>query len=163
LWAVDDGYSGKLDAATGLYTVESHPRVFLLAQQRADGAIHIFAEDYAVKMLSDRQIANVLALGYPFPDFAVVDSAAAELRGRLLDADIANYGGTHTVEEGIKELRRWLAPDANGYRRLLVHPDCRHLRAEMASYRRDANGKIVKAFDHGPDALRMLAWKLRYE
>jgi hypothetical protein len=92
-----------------------------------------------------------------------VDSSAAELRGRLRDADIANYGGTHEVEEGIKELRRRLAPDINGRRGLLVHPRCRHLRAEMASYRRDDRGKPVKAFDHGCDSARMLVWKLRYE
>lgn len=163
VWAVDDGYSGKLDAATQLYTAESHPRVFLLAQQRADGTICIVAEHYAVKELSERQIADVLALGYPLPDYAVVDSSAAELRGRLHDADIPTFGGTHTVEEGIKETRRRLAPDANGKRLLLVHPRCRHLRAELASYRRDDNGKPIKQFDHGPDCLRMLAWKLRYE
>ena len=84
-------------------------------------------------------------------------------RGRLRDADVANYGGTHDVEEGIKEFRRRLAKDANGRRGFLVHPRCRHFRAEMASYRRDDKGKPVKQFDHGPDEARMLCWKLRYE
>lgn len=163
VWAVDDGYSGKLDAATQLYTAESHPRVFLLAQQRADGTICIFAEHYRVQELSERQIRDVRALGFPEPDYAVVDSSAAELRGRLAEADIPTFGGTHTVEEGIKELRRRIAPDVNGKRLLLVSPNCRHLRAEMASYRRDDNGRPVKQFDHGPDAARMLVWKLRYE
>lgn len=163
LWSVDDGYSGKLDAATQLYTAESHPRVFLLAQQRHDGTVCVFAEHYAVKTLSEQQIADVLALGYPLPDYAVVDSSAAELRGRLNDADVPSFGGTHTVEEGIKELRRRLAPDSNGKRLLLVHPRCRQLRAEMVSYRRDDSGRPIKQFDHGPDCLRMLAWKLRYE
>jgi hypothetical protein len=163
LWSVDDGYSGKQDPATGYYTAASHPRVFLLAQQRHDGTLCIFEEHYAVQALSEQQIAAVLALSYPLPDYAVVDSSAAELRGRLRDADIANYGGTHEVEEGIKELRRRLAPDANGRRALLVHPRCRQLRAEMASYRRDDRGKPVKQFDHGPDAARMLCWKVRYE
>jgi hypothetical protein len=163
LWSVDDGYSGARDASTGYYTAASHPRVFLLAQLRHDGTIAVFEEHYAVQTLSEAQIADVRALPYPVPDYAVVDSSAAELRGRLRDADIANYGGTHEVEEGIKELRRRLAPDINGRRGLLVHPRCRHLRAEMASYRRDDRGKPVKAFDHGPDAARMLCWKLRYE
>ena len=86
-----------------------------------------------------------------------------EIVERLRDADIANYGGTHDVEEGIKELRRRLAPDLNGRRGLLVHPRCRPLRAEMASYRRDDKGRPVKQFDHGPDSLRMLTFKLRYE
>lgn len=163
LWSVDDGYSGKLDAATGLYTAESHPRVFGLYQLRHDGTLCRFDERYAVKTLSEQQIAEVRALPYPEPDYAVVDSSAAELRGRLRDADIANFGGTHDVEEGIKEFRRWLAADANGRRRFLVHPRCVQFRSEMASYRRDVSGKLVKQFDHGPDEARMLTWKLRYE
>jgi len=94
----------------------------------------------------------------------VVDSSAAELRGRIQEQGIGSYGGTHPVEEGIKVLRRFLAPDVNGRRRFLVHPRCTHFRAEMASYRYDAQtGKPVKQFDHGPDEARMLCWKLRYD
>lgn len=164
IWGVDDGYTGTRDAATGLYTAESHPRVIGLYQIRRDGTICRFAESYAVKTLSEQQIADVLALGYPAPEYAVVDSSAAELRGRLVDVDIPAYGGTHPVEEGIKELRRRIAPDANGRRLFLVHPDCVQFRAEMASYRRDPNtGKPIKQFDHGPDEARMIAWKLRYD
>lgn len=163
LWSVDDGYSGKLDAATGLYSAESHPRVFGLYQLRHDGTLCRFAESYQVQTLSERHIADVQSLPYPEPDYAVVDSSAAELRRRLHEVGIANFGGTHDVEEGIKEFRRWLALDANGRRRFLVHPRCTQFRAEMASYRRDGDGRIVKAFDHGPDEARMLVWKLRYE
>lgn len=162
VWSVDDGYTGALDASTGQYTAQSHPRVFGLYQIRPDGTICRFAESYRVGVLSDAHLQLVLALGYPEPDFAVVDSAAAELRGRIRALGIGTYGGTHPVEEGIKELRRRLAPDANGVRTFLVHPRCAHFRAEMASYRYDDKGKPVKAFDHGPDEARMLAWKLRY-
>ena len=164
LWSVDDGYSGELDGATYLYTANSHPRVFGLYQLRHDGTIARFAESYAVKTLSEHHIATVLVKGYPAPEYAVVDSSAAELRGRLQDQGIGTYGGTHPVEEGIKVLRRFLAPDVNGRRRFIVHPRCVHFRAEMASYRYDAaTGKPVKQFDHGPDEARMMAWKLRYE
>lgn len=163
IWGVDDGYSGARDAATGMYTATSHPRVFGLYQVRHDGTLVRFAESYAVKELSERHIADVLALPYPAPDYAVVDSSAAELRGRLAEADIPAFGGTHPVEEGIKVMRRFVAPDANGRRRLLVSPDCTHFRAEMASYRRDNDGKLVKQFDHGPDECRMVCWKLRNE
>lgn len=164
LWSVDDGYSGKLDQKTGYYTAESHPRVFGLYQLRHDGTICRFAESYAVTMLSEQHIANVQAMGYPDPEYAVVDSSAAELRGRLSEQGIGTYGGTHTVEEGIKVMRRYLAPDVNGRRRLLIHPRCTHFRAEMASYRYDPQtGKPIKQFDHGPDECRMLCWKLRYE
>lgn len=163
VWACDDGYAGKLDPTTNFYTAESHPRVFGLYQIRHDGTICRFDESYAVQSLSERHIAAVLEMEYSEPDYAVVDSSAAELRGRLHDIGIGTYGGTHNVEEGIKEFRRRLAPDINGRRLFLVHPRCRHFRAEMASYRRDDSGKPVKAFDHGPDEGRMLCWHLRYE
>jgi len=164
LWGVDDGYSGALDPATNQYTANSHPRVFGLYQLRHDGTIVRFAESYRTQTLSEAQIADVLSLPYPVPEYAVVDSSAAELRGRLAEQGIGTYGGTHPVEEGIKVLRRFIAPDTNGRRRFLVHPDCVHFRAEMASYRYDsATGKPVKQFDHGPDEARMIAWKLRYE
>lgn len=164
LWSVDDGYSGALDQSTGQYGANSHPRVFGLYQLRHDGTLVRFAEMYRTQTLSEAQIADVLALPYPAPEFAVVDSSAAELRGRIQEQGIGTYGGTHPVEEGIKVLRRFIAPDTNGRRRLLVHPRCAHFRAEMASYRYDsATGKPVKQFDHGPDEARMLAWRLRYD
>lgn len=163
LWAVDDGYAGKLDAS-GMFTADSHPRVILLIQERGDGRLCVFAEDYRVQALADIQIQSVLELPYPEPEYAVVDSAAAELRGRLRALGIGSYGKPSDQEESIKTLHRMLAPDHNGWRRILVHPRCRHLRAELASYRRDAaTGRAVKQFDHGPDALRYLAYKVRYD
>lgn len=163
VWGVDDGYTGKLDATTGQYTAESHPRVFGLYQFRGDGTICRFEEDYAVGLLSDQHIERVLALPYPAPDFAVVDKSAAELKGRLHTQSIYTRNSPSDVEESIKELRRAIAMDANGRRRFLVHPRCTHFRAEMASYRRDANGKPVKAHDHGPDEARYTVWSQRFE
>lgn len=163
LWAVDDGYVGSIDRQTGTYTAESHPRVILLIQQRADGRLCVFAESYQAESQNDQHIADTLALGYPAPDYAVVDKSAAELKGRLQLAGIYTRNGPGDVEDSIKALRRMLAADANGYRRVIVHPRCRHLRAEMVSYKRDANGKVVKQFDHGPDALRYLCWTKRLE
>lgn len=191
-WSIDDGYAGKLDLATGQYTALSHPRVIGFYQQRGDGTLCRFDESYACGLLSEDHIARALALPhrledvlqpgderpiveqawaarerlgdcYPEPDFAVVDSSAAELRGRLRDADITNYGGTHPVDEGIKNMRRWIAKDANGRRRLRVHPRCKHFRYEMASYRYDDKERPVKQHDHGADECRMLIWKLREE
>lgn len=163
-WAVDDGYAGQLDMATNLYTADSHPRVFLLCQERADGRLCVFRESYATQTLSDRHITEVIGLGYPAPDYAAVDKSAAELKGRLHAADIYTRNGAPDVEESIKVARGWLAPDANGWRRVLVHPRCTQLRAELASYRRDAaTGRPVKQFDHGPDALRYLIWTKRQE
>lgn len=162
-WAVDDGYVGKLDQATQTFTADSHPRVFLLVQQRANGVLCAFAESYKVETLDDAHIADVLAMPYPLPEYAAVDKSAAALKGRLHAADIYTKNGPASVDESIKVFRPWLAKDKNGVRRFFVHPRCKHLRSEMAAYRRDANGNIVKAFDHGPDAARYVVWTLRYE
>ncbi len=163
LWFIDDGYVGKRDKATGHWTADSHPRVFLLAQLRHDGTINIFYEDDRCNVLSDDHIKLVMELPYPLPDYAVVDKSAAELKGRLHAESIYTRNSPPDVEESIKELRRAIAKDANGRRRVKVHPRCKNLRAEMASYRRDANGKIVKAFDHSVDAIRYGVWAQRYE
>lgn len=161
VWGVDDGYVGKLDPDTGQYTADSHPRVFGLYQLRRDGIICRFAESYEVYLLSDLHVAKVLKLPYPRPQYAIVDKSAAELKGRLHEGQIYTRNGPSDVEESIKEFRRALAKDKNGRRRFLVHPRCTHFRAEMVSYRRDANGNIIKAFDHGPDEARYLVWSQR--
>lgn len=163
-WAVDDGYAGERDAKTGYFTADSHPRVFLFVQERADGRLCVFHEDYRVRALSDGHITDMLALPYPQPDYCAVDSSAAELRGRLQSAGLYVRGKPASVEESIKALHRMLAPDANGWRRVLVHPRCKHLRAEMASYRRDSvTEKPVAAYDHGPSALRYFTWTKRLD
>lgn len=159
--AIDDGYHGQLDSQTGQYTSDSSPRVFLLVQERDDGTLAVFAESYAVKLLPEAHIERVQALGYPDPDFAVVDSAAAELRGRLQSIGIGTYGKPQDIAESIKATRRFLAPDSNGRRRLIVHPRCVHLRYEMASYRNNDKGEPIDMHNHGADAIRYLAWKLR--
>jgi phage terminase large subunit len=163
LWFVDDGYVGVRDAQTGQWTADSHPRVFLLAQVRHDGTINVFDESDEAGLLSDVHVADVLALPYPHPDYAVVDKSAAELKGRLHAAGVYTRNSPSDVEESIKELRRALALDQNGRRRVNVHPRCANLRAEMPSYRKDANGKIIKAFDHSIDALRYGVWSQRFE
>lgn len=164
LWGVDDGYSGKRDPSSGLFTADSHPRVFGLYQLRHSGTICRFAESYAIHQLSDQHVAEVLQLPYPRPSYAVVDKSAAELKGRLHAAQIYTRNSPADVAESIKELRRAMAKDANGRRRFLVHPRCKHFRAEMASYRYDPQtGKPIKQYDHGPDEARYLVWALRYE
>jgi hypothetical protein len=163
LWGVDDGYVGTVDPTTGHYTADSHPRVFLLAQQRGNGQLAIFAESYAVGRREDHHIAEVKALGYPDPDYAAVDKSAAALKRWLHDAGVYTRNSPGDVEESVKEIRSAFAPDDNGFRRVIVHPRCVHLCWELANYRRDeATRKIIKAFDHGPDAARYLFWTKRY-
>lgn len=163
LWFVDDGYVGKRDPATSQWTADSHPRVFLLAQLRHNGDVNVFAESDMVGVLSDAHITEVRTLPYPSPEYAVVDKSAAELKGRLHAVGIYTRNSPADVEESIKELRRALAADANNRRRVRVHPRVKNLRAEMISYRRDANGHIIKAFDHSVDALRYGIWSQRFE
>lgn len=160
-WGIDDGYSGEMDPVTKTYTARSHPRVVLLGQLRSDGRLHVFEEIYRVKTQPDPHINEVKEMGYPDPDWAAVDKSAAQLIGRLNELDIYTRKSPATVEESIKEMRQWI--ENEGYRRVLVHPRCRHFRKEIVSYIRDDNGKPVKHFDHGPDALRYLIWRLRYE
>lgn len=161
-WATDDGYSGKIDPATGYYTAESHPRAILFVQQRPNGDLCIVDESYACQKLSDEHIKEALERSYKRPAYVAHGPGFAEWRGRIIHANLQPMQVTSNVEEGIKELRRWLAPDTNGHRRILVHPRCKHLRFEMVSYRRDATGAIIKSFDHGCDALRYLCWTLRH-
>lgn len=167
-WAVDDGYAGMVDRLTGEFTGDSHPRVFCLFQLRGNGDLCMFYESAKIKALSDEHISEVLndckEKGYPLPEFAVVDKSAAELKGRLNALGIYTRNGPASVDESVKELRNWIAPDKNGHRRLLVHPRCKHARYEFANYQRDQDtGKIIKAFDHETDATRYLAHVLRYE
>lgn len=168
-WAVDDGYSagGKypngIDPRTKTYTADSHPRVILLCQLRPNGQLVVFDELFRTRTMEEAHVREATELGYPMPTYAAIDSSAAQLRGRLHGLNITTYKATHRVEEGIKELRRWAAADENGFRRVVIHPRCVHLRHEWVSYAYDEqSGKPIKAFDHGLDALRYLVWTLRY-
>jgi hypothetical protein len=171
VWACDDGYSAGsmpetrgIDPITGHYVGDAHPRVILFCQIRNDGQIVIFDESYACVKLSNVHIAEALQAGYPEPDFAVHGPGAAEIRGRFFDAGITPKQCTAKVAESIKEMRAALAADDNGWRRVLVHPRCRHLRAEMSAYVNEQGTETpVKQFDHGPDGVRGLIWILRYE
>ena len=168
-WAADDGYSagsapqsGGRDPHTGYYVADSHPRVFLLCQLKADGHLDIFDESYACVRLTDEHIVEVLAKPYPKPDIVAHGPGAAEFRGRLMAAGLLPNQCTAQVEPSIAELRSWLAKDKNGWRRIRVHPRCKQLRGEMTSYVYDPVAqKPVKQFDHGPDAIRGLVWVLR--
>jgi hypothetical protein len=186
-WACDDGYSAGskypngIDPISKTFTADAHPRVILLFQMKADGHLDLFEEIYMCKTLSEKQIRLAYELGYPLPEFASVDSSAAELRGRLNQVDtyttdqgnqvtrpeIYTKRATHKVMEGIKEMRKWIAADENGFRRLRCHPRNHHFRKEMLSYimndKRTDKEEPLKAFDHGPDASRYHVWKMRYE
>lgn len=166
MWGVDDGYAH----GGGPGSPDYHPRVVVFGQRTPIGGIHIFAEyyrtlepDYALT------IENLRALGYPDPDLASVDSSATMFRAALSGHGIHNVGATHPVGEGIKHLRQLIC-DGNGVRLLKIHPRCTHLIRELQMYRyatgiqaRGGEPMPEKMDDHGPDALRYLAWRYRYE
>lgn len=164
LWALDDGYS----SGQGVGTESYHPRVCLLMNTTPQGGVNVFAEYVVTNELSDMTITNLLQLPYKRPDIAYVDSSAAELKGRLWAAGLTATGATHTVSEGIKNLRR-LVCDGNGVRLLKVHPRCKELIREFQSYRYNVGTQAVageprplKQDDHCLDALRYGTFHLRY-
>lgn len=170
IWFIDDGYSAGsasatngIDPNTGYYVADSHPRVILFIQIKPDGHIDIFNESYACKKLTDVHIKECLEV-YPSPDYAVHGHGTAEIRGRLQAADIPARQFTGKVDDSIKEMRSSLASDANGWRRVRVHPRCRNLRAEMVTFAYEiGTEKPLKQFDHGPEACRGGLWVLRFE
>lgn len=165
IWGVDDGYA----AGQGVGTVSYHPRVILFAQETAIGGFNVFDEYYATQELSEVSITNALVRPYRRPDAAYADSSAAELRGRLWNADIMTVAATHPVSEGIKNLRR-LVCDGNGMRLFRVHPRCGNLAREVASYRYDDASRVatlgepkpLKLDDHGIDCARYLTYHARF-
>lgn len=171
LWFLDDGYSGGsahgtrgLDQNSGTFVGDAHPRVILLTQLKPDGHVDIFHELYACLRLSDEQIGEALALGYPDPDYVAHGPGAAEIRGRIYAAKLYPRMCKATVDESIKEAREAVAGDKNGFRKMRAHPRCKHLRAEMLACAYDSmTGKPAKQYDHGPDALRYGAWIMRFE
>lgn len=166
IWAIDDGYSGELDKKTNMFKQGSHPRAVLLAQERPNGQLAVFAEHYAVKTQAPQHLQTVIELsqdnGWKLPQSIVRDRAAASLGGAIRDLHIEDIFNAMSVDESVKELRTKISADENGWRGVIVHPRCRHLRYEMLSYGYDKAGKVIKEFDHGPDALRYLCWQHTY-
>jgi hypothetical protein len=169
-WALDDGYSAGskpgtagIDPATRAYVHDAHPRVILFVQHRADGGLNVFAESYACLQLSGDHLAAALLSPYARPSYVVHGPGAAEIGGQLHKQSLSYMQSTASVEESIKVMRGAMAADQNGWRRVRIHPRCVHLRQELLSYRYNADGKPIKAFDHGIDALRGLLWMQQWE
>jgi hypothetical protein len=173
-WAIDDGYA----VGEGPGTESYHPRVILLAQITPLGGMNVFAERYATGESDYNQTIDAIignpdkpdteGWPYPRPVVAYVDSSAAMFRGALGLRGIPHAGATHAVLEGIRNLRRMVC-DSNDVRLFRVHPHCVNLIEEMSSYLYDDRAQVTggdrkprKMNDHGPDASRYLAWRLRY-
>jgi len=166
MWSIDDGYSGKYDPKTKMFSHHSHPRVFLLCQIKQTGVISVFAEHYAVETLADEHIERVIDMstkhGWPIPRWVIRDRAAASLGGALEAVQMLPRYSQMTVDESVKELRQWVGKDKNEVRRFIVHPRCVTLRQQMASYSMSEEGRIIKQYDDGPDAARYIVWDRAY-
>lgn len=166
IWSIDDGYAGKLDKKTGIFSGKSHPRAILFAQIRPDGIISVFGESLKIKTLATDHIAEIIYTheqnGWRLPVRAVRDRAAASLDGALKKFDISPRYNRVDVDESIKLLREYVAPDDNGVRKIIVHPRCFHVRYEAMTYSYDNNGRIIKEHDNASDALRYLLWDKIY-
>jgi hypothetical protein len=166
IWSIDDGYSGKINANSRMFTAKSHPRAFLLAQIRQDGIIAIFGESLAIETLASTHIQRVIEHsvqnGWPIPHNVIRDRAAAALHGALKEAGFAPRYNQMLVEESVKELREWVAVDKNGVRRLIVHPRCFYTRYQMQTYSMNEDGGIIKAHDDTIDACRYLIFDRAY-
>jgi hypothetical protein len=172
IWGVDDGYAEGHGKGTESY----HPRVILMCQVNSLGGLNVLDEYVAAGVSDyDESIDTALVLGTAHnwgnstPSMVQIDSSAAMFKGALWKRGIGTVGATHAVVEGIRNLRRMIK-DAQGVRLLKVHPRCQYLIYEMGTYRNDPNrrgekGELIpmKLNDHCLDALRYVAWHLRYE
>lgn len=167
LLGVDDGYAGSW-GEDHYPTPGSHPRVFLLAQIDSTGTLNIFAEDYKLRTLPEDQLKDLeeTCERYPGawpPVLAAVDKSATTLKRRLHDLGIQTVNSPQSVDESIKLVRERMAKDENKIRLIRIHPRCRILRRELATYAIGPDGKPIKDHDHGPDGMRYLVWATRRE
>lgn len=172
IWGVDDGYAEGQGRGTESY----HPRVVLVGQVNQWGGLNILDEYVATGISNyDDTIDAAIKLGEAnhwgnsVPYIAHIDSSAAMFKGAIWKRGYATLGATHPVAEGIRNVRRMLK-DGQGVRLIRVHPRCRYLIYEFGQYRNDPNrkgdkGELIpmKLNDHAMDALRYMAWHLRYE
>lgn len=159
VWSMDDGYAGEIDPQTMTFTADSHPRVIGFYQLRPNGDLVRFDEYCKVQEPKPEvQIEEALKRGYPRPDYVTIGPGSAALGGILDEMGFYKNRVMVEVEERIKLMRQWIAPDYKSHRRFLVHPRCKHFRHEMKNYKRDEKGRILKQYDHGPDEAGYLIW-----
>jgi len=163
IWA-DDGYAGEFDVKTGFFVPRSHPRVFLLVQETSRNTFNVFYENYATQILEREHLSlvenDIKAHGWPMPWKGIYDSASPSLGKYLHDWGVRNlHPATKNMDDSIRVLRNACAPDKNNVRYINVHPRCKMLRMEMASWTWDEKtGKPGRYQDNGPDAVRYGAY-----
>ena len=127
------------------------------AKNPDDGVIHIYSEHYAAEEKPVVHVAAIKARGPWIP--GVVDPASrgrSQIDGQqLLDMyrslGLNLHPADNSVETGIYEV--WTLFTSG---MLKVFSNCTNLLAELAKYRRDEKGRVVKKDDHLMDSLRYL-------
>lgn len=167
-WAVDDGFT------------KDHPRCILWVHEVGENEFVVFDEMYRSYQVGEETIHEALnrtclqyadifgneytkpkEVKYKKPEAAYLDPSAVEFANRLWAADVDTVRPRHHVEQGISRIQG-LLKDGAGNVSVTIHPRCTRLISEFQSYSRDPNtGKPLKENDHGPDALRYLAWGRR--
>jgi hypothetical protein len=144
-WWVDDGFT------------RGHPRVILMAQV-IPPYVNVFAE-YAVEYeLPELTIEKLMAMPYPKPSVAYIDSSAATLAQRMWDKEIDTVRASHDVAEGIKHTTSFIR-NADGKPHIRFHPRCSFAIREIPAYTYDdKNGKPRKESDNASDAMRYGLW-----
>lgn len=160
-WWIDDGITGQI--VNGMWTVNSHPRAIMFVQKHGDGTVTVFDESYKAGIIASEHIAQMIEYsfqkGYPQPNRVVRDRAAASLGMALRNFGIKDLYNNVKIEESIKEMRNFIANSETTARLLICHPRCKFFRGEMMSYARSSKtGRIIKAHDHGVDAIRYGIW-----
>lgn len=161
-WGLDDGYAH----GGGRGTVSYHPRIVLFAQANEWGGVNVFDEIAVTGEHAEATIAAALAKPYARPEWIFIDSSASECKLRAWEQGLQTVGATHSVSEGIKNLRR-LVCDPAGTRLLRIHPRCANTIYEFGQYRYVDTGasnvgepRPLKQDDHSMDALRYLTYYL---
>ncbi len=174
IWGVDDGFV----VGSGKGTSSYHPRVILIGQVTPIGGLNVL-DEYVVAGVVDYNLTIQEMLnrinpdtGQPYgvPHVAYIDSSATVFKATIYNiGGISTINATHRIFEGVRNVRRLVG--GKGQPPLLkIHPRCKETIWEMGRYEMDLKHKSVageptpyKVNDHCMDALRYMAWHLRYE
>lgn len=137
----------------------SKPAALLLLRLDGDGRRHYGPEVHRPGMLNAEKVQHVLnwQRQHGVLEAVVVDPAAAALKLDLRAAGLPVIDGKNDVLPGIAVVRQGLALGPDGKPGWTIEPTCERTLKELESYMWDQNNrgdKVVKADDHGPDAIR---------
>lgn len=162
LWGINDG--------------DFLPRVILIGQVANDGGLNILDEysavgesNYDVSIVTATDLGKAHEWGDAKPALVYLDEEAKLLKSALWKHGIPVTGTKNPLLEGVQNVRRLIR--GNGDTPLLrVHPRCETLLREVEVYRNDpdkrtGNGEPlpVEVDDRAMNALRFMAWHLRYQ